>query len=121
MKIRGRKHAGFGSRIVRCCICEENPADSWGLHVPQLFCPVCLLWLSIPCSRFGIEGKSSLPFATYPGRKGGKTLPDWVRIPFKEARTPAGADTCRKSPVPVSEWGRRPVFHPRLRQGEREE
>ena len=39
-----------GARMVRGCICEQHPPRSLEIHVPQMFCPTCVLWGAI-CRR----------------------------------------------------------------------
>lgn len=43
-KLRVRKHASGGSRMVRRRICETYPAGSLKIHLPQPACPACPLW-----------------------------------------------------------------------------
>ena len=50
IKLHRRKHMAGGARLVRRCICERYPPGSLEIHVPQLFCPTCVLWDAI-CGR----------------------------------------------------------------------
>ena len=50
IKLHRRKHMAGGARMVRGCICDRYPPGSLEIHVPQLFCPTCVLWGAI-CRR----------------------------------------------------------------------
>ena len=51
--------------MVRQCICERYPARSLEIRLPQLYCPVCVLWETIR-RRERTGGKLS-PGASGPG------------------------------------------------------
>ena len=65
IKFHGSEHMAGAARIVRQCICERYPAGSLKIHLPQLYCPACVLWEVI--RRRARTGGKLLPGAPRPG------------------------------------------------------